>query len=92
MYPVTEVLAASEEADLAILRVNTKGDRLIPLPLGNEALVGDPVFVLSHPRKRFYYFTSVMVACNYLKPLTSKLKVPEMDIQQILLLVPLALL
>lgn len=42
--------------------------------------MGDPVFVLSHPRKRFYFFTSGMVARNYMKPLTTEVKVPEMDI------------
>lgn len=80
VYPVTEVLAASKEADIAILKVNTNGASLVPLPLGDAAIVGDPVFVLSHPRKRLYYFTSGIVARNYLKPLTAKLKVPEMDI------------
>ena len=80
VYPVIEVLTASKEADIAILKVNTNGVLLVPLPLGDAARVGDPVFVLSHPRKRLYYFTSGIVARNYLKPLTAKLKVPEMDI------------
>lgn len=80
VFPVTEVLAASKEADLAILKVNTNDSLLIPLPLGEAAVVGDPVFVLSHPRKRLYFFTSGMVARNYMKPISAQVKVPEMDI------------
>lgn len=80
VYPVIEVLAASKEADLAILKVNTNGDLLVPLPLGDAAIVGDPVFVMSHPRKRLYYFTSGIVARNYMKPVTKGVKLPQMNI------------
>lgn len=82
VYPVIEVLAASKEADLAILKVNTNGDLLVPLPLGDAAIVGDPVFVMSHPRKRLYYFTSGIVSRNYMKPVAKAkgVKLPQMNI------------
>ena len=50
-YPITEVLAVSEEHDLAIVRV--EGFTAPPLPLGDSdtAQVGETVFVAGNPKK-----------------------------------------
>ena len=61
-YRITGVLAADPVADLAVVRVDTRGDRLLPLPLGPDAPVGTPVRVLSHPEGRFFFQTSGEVA------------------------------
>lgn len=60
MFGVREVLAASKAHDTAILQL--EGSGLVPLPVATNAPVGAPVFVVSHPSKNFYTFTSGMVS------------------------------
>jgi hypothetical protein len=55
VYPVSEVLAADQKNDVAIVRL--KGATLTPLPLGDYAKVGSEVAVISHPTARYYTFT-----------------------------------
>jgi S1-C subfamily serine protease len=55
-WPVTEVLAADKRADVAICRATDA--KFTPIPLGNPAVVGQPVCALSHADGRFYTFTS----------------------------------
>lgn len=59
VYPVTEVLAASERDDVVLFR--TAAAHLTPLALA-AAAVGDPVAVISHPRNLFYVMTQGHVA------------------------------
>lgn len=61
-YPVTKVLAASEADDIAIFQLDLKGDKLPALPIGETAKEGSPVYVMSHPEKNFYEFTSGVLA------------------------------
>lgn len=64
-YPVSEIVAGSENQDLAIVRVDLPEDeRLTPLPLGNAADVGDRVYTLSHPGGLLYRFSAGMVTRN----------------------------
>lgn len=82
VYPVTAVLAASKETDLAILKAEIGADRLKPLPLGDIPRVGADVFVLSHPNMMFYYFSRGVVARNYMRPVSrdNRTKYPETEI------------
>ncbi len=54
-YAVTEVLAASEDSDFAIIRVDGVG--LAPLALSEPAAIGTKVTVISHPRGRYFTHT-----------------------------------
>jgi hypothetical protein len=55
-YPLTDVLAVNQVADIAVIRVAARG--LIPLPVANRpALVGSWVGVLGHPGDRYFTFT-----------------------------------
>lgn len=66
VYAPTDIIAASQENDLAILQLDTGDDQqLTPLPLGEPAEVGTKVYVLSHPRDQFYYFSDGMVSRNF---------------------------
>jgi len=58
--PVIEILAADQKNDIAIFRVKGKGFH--PLPLGADAEVGSPVYLISHPDNRFFTFTSGLVS------------------------------
>ena len=62
IYPVREVLAASASDDCAILRMDTGGAKLTPLALSPDAPVGSAVNCLSHPNRRFYYFSRGIVS------------------------------
>lgn len=72
-YPVVAVIAASEVDDLAILKIDTGGDLLSALPMGDTAAVDSDVFVLGHPisangqggmLQEFYKLTSGKVTVN----------------------------
>jgi len=60
VYPVTQVLAADKDSDVAIVRA--KGAKFRPLPLGDPAKIGSNVHVISHPDGMFYYYSKGMVS------------------------------
>ena len=60
IYPVTQVLAADKDSDVAIVRA--KGAKFRPLPLGDPAKIGSNVHVISHPDGMFYYYSKGMVS------------------------------
>lgn len=80
VYLVNEVVSSYKAADLAIVKVDTKGKKLKALPLGNTANVGDDVFVISNPAPMINYFSVGKVARNYLGYFNSKVKLPQTDI------------
>jgi serine protease Do len=57
VFPVRQVLAASEADDVAILQLDAGGEKLEPLALAQSAPVGEAVWVISHPDKRLYALT-----------------------------------
>lgn len=77
MFGVREVLAADQAHDVAILQVD--GGALTPVPIAANASVGSPVFVVSHPSKNFYTFTSGIVA-RYFVSEEKKVKTTMMSI------------
>ena len=60
VYSIANVLAASEEDDLAILKL--RNAELTPMALGKPANVGSNVWVLSHPDRKMYMMTNGMVS------------------------------
>lgn len=72
VYPVTEVLAASKHDDLAIFRIDTKGQEMQVLTIGEEQGAGAPVHLISHPDHRFYRYTQGHINRTYIKAGTSK--------------------
>jgi S1-C subfamily serine protease len=68
VFPVTEVLAASRDDDVAILRLELGGARLRPLALAADPPIGAPVYLISHPEKRFYTFTNGLVSQYTTRP------------------------
>jgi len=61
-YPVTKILSCSESDDLLVFKVETKGDKLVALPLGNKLPEEQSVHVMGHPLGKFYQFTSGIVS------------------------------
>lgn len=82
VYPVVEVVSSSPKSDLAIVRVDTKGDKLTPIPFGDDAQVGDDIFILSNPFNMLFYFTKGIVARNnvHVPFMKANNAVPEMEV------------
>lgn len=66
LFPVQEVLLADQSNDLAIIRIDPSGTELQALPVATQdAEIGDPVFMVSHPKGYFYSFSSGMVTDRF---------------------------
>ncbi|MFK7790410.1 MAG: serine protease [Phycisphaeraceae bacterium] len=57
VYPIVEVLAASDKHDLALIRLDVGDAELSPVPIARDAEVGEDVHVVSHPKGRFYEYS-----------------------------------
>jgi len=78
VYPVKEVLAASEPDDIAIVQLD--GAATVPLPLAPDTPVGAHIRVISHPDGGYYSLTEGIVS-RYFVIDTGKLgRVPGMAI------------
>ncbi|WP_430813276.1 S1 family peptidase [Carboxylicivirga sp. RSCT41] len=74
IYPVVEVLAASKHDDLAIFRIDTKGQKVPALSLGQEQGPGEAIHLISHPDHRFYTYTQGHIDRKYFKPGSKKIR------------------
>jgi serine protease Do len=80
IYPVAEILAASEADDVAIFRLEGAAD-LTPLPVSVAAKPGEEVTVVSHPSGLFYSLTQGVVSrYSVLKPNPGARPVPSLEI------------
>jgi serine protease Do len=68
IFPVVELLAADEAADIAVVRVDLGEETLTPLALGPSPEIGDDVIVLSNPKKRLFSFTKGYVSRYFSRP------------------------
>ena len=64
IYFIDKVIAYSQNNDIAVFRVNTRGDKLQAVPFGKPAREGATVYCISHPLGIFYYLTKGIVARN----------------------------
>ncbi|QIH35920.1 serine protease [Sphingobacterium sp. DR205] len=56
-FPIKEIIALSQKDDLAILKIQTNGDKLPALSLSKGAKIGEPAFVIGHPHNMNYHFS-----------------------------------
>ncbi len=61
VLPVTKVLALSEKYDIAIVQVEG-GSNLTPTPIAERADIGSNVYLVSHPNRKYWYFSQGIVA------------------------------
>ncbi|WP_164735299.1 S1 family peptidase [Pseudoflavitalea rhizosphaerae] len=66
-YAVKAILASSRKDDLAILQLETNGELLPALALGEPAKVGDKICVLGHPQGMHYFLSQGHVTNKYLE-------------------------
>jgi len=65
IYPIREVLTYSRPGDLAIFKIDPRGIKLNPIPLGESAVVAANVHAITHPKgKELYYYSRGSVARN----------------------------
>lgn len=64
VYPVCRILAADPLNDFAIFKVDTGGDRLSPIPLGEPLPEGSEVYHIGNPQGNLFYLTQGIVARN----------------------------
>ena len=62
VYPITEVLSFNRAADMAFFKIDTRGDVLVPMPLGRDLPVGANVHLLSNPEGYPYAYTQGVVS------------------------------
>jgi serine protease Do len=58
VFAIEDVVAANQEADIAVLKIDPGGKKLPALPLAETAGIGEEVHVLSHPQGRLWCLTS----------------------------------
>ncbi|MGB1124514.1 MAG: S1 family peptidase [Phycisphaeraceae bacterium] len=68
VYPIIEVLAASDKHDLALIQLDMGDEQLNPVPIARTAKVGDDVHVVSHPKGRFYEYSRGHIGRFLLSP------------------------
>ena len=56
-YPITEILSFNKAADMAFFKIDTRGDVLTPMPLGDDLPAGANVHLLSNPEGYPYAYT-----------------------------------
>ena len=61
VYPITEILSFNKAADVTFFKIDTRGDMLTPIPLGNDLPAGTGVHLLSHPEGYPYAYTNGVV-------------------------------
>lgn len=64
IFPIVEVMAYSREEDAAVIRVDTRGQKLEAIPLGGDAATGSHVNLISHPKQMVYTYTQGYVSRN----------------------------
>lgn len=64
IYLIDSILAFSQNNDLAVFKIDLRGDKINPVPLGKPAHTGAPVYCISHPLGHFYYFSKGIMARN----------------------------
>ena len=56
-YPITEILSFNKAADMAFFNIDTRGDVLTSMPLGDDLPAGANVHLLSNPEGYPYVYT-----------------------------------
>ena len=56
-YPITEILSFNKAADMAFFKIDTRGDVLTSMPLGDDLPAGANVHLLSNPEGYPYVYT-----------------------------------
>lgn len=71
VFPITELIFFNQELDITILKSTCASS--VPLNFDSNFQIGDTIYVLSHPKKHFYYLSQGMINRVYKKSIVSKI-------------------
>ncbi|MBJ6368381.1 S1 family peptidase [Snuella sedimenti] len=75
VYPVTQILAASQANDLAILKIDTKGKKVKHIPFAKTELVGEDIFMMGHPYNNLFFMSRGIISRKYISERDDETKV-----------------
>lgn len=64
IYNIVDVLSYSKNGDVAIFKIDTRGELLTAIPLGMPAKTGAEVHAITHPDGRHYFYSKGTVSRN----------------------------
>lgn len=64
IYRISDILSYSKAADIAIFKIDTRGEKFSPIPIGTSAKTGAKVHAITHPDSRYYFYSEGVVARN----------------------------
>lgn len=64
LYPIQAILSYNKTADMAIFKIDTGSDKLMPFPMGKDVPVGTTVHTLTHPEGYLYSYSKGVVSRN----------------------------
>ena len=67
IYSISSILSYSRSGDLAFFKIDTRGDRLVPMPMGGDLAVGENVHALTNPAGYPYVYTNGVVSRTFVK-------------------------
>ena len=67
VYSITSILSYSRSGDLAFFKIDSRGDRLVPMPIGQDIAVGENVYALTNPAGYPYVYTTGVVSRTFTK-------------------------
>ncbi|MFR4036966.1 MAG: serine protease [Butyricimonas faecalis] len=67
IYSISSILSYSRSGDLAFFKIDTRGDRLVPMPIGGDLAVGENVHALTNPAGYPYVYTNGVVSRTFIK-------------------------
>lgn len=79
-YPITEILAFSPSEDIAVIRVDTRGNHLRAIPLGKTSETGQHINLISHPKQEYFTYSQGFVTRHVLYNYPDD---PELDLMEI---------
>lgn len=75
VYSVSKILAASQSNDLAILQLDTKGKKLKALPIAEEELMGETVYMMGHPYSNLFFMSKGIASRKYISERDNEIKI-----------------
>ncbi|ERJ57611.1 hypothetical protein M472_02410 [Sphingobacterium paucimobilis HER1398] len=58
---IDSICSYNQQADVAIVKADTKGQKITAFALGDDLQTGDDVFIIAHPKAYLYYFSTGMI-------------------------------
>lgn len=75
VYPVIQILAASQANDLAILKIDTKGKKIKHIPFAENELMGEDIYMMGHPYNNLFFMSKGIISRKYISDRDDEVKI-----------------